>query len=280
MMIALFANTSKRQSKSIAIGICEFLTAQKITVVAEDEEAEEIGAKKISEIDLSKIDFLISMGGDGTILRLLHKYEELNAPILGINLGHLGFMADVPISDIYPSLQDLITGAYRVEERLTLRGESLQGDHCFAVNDIVIHRGKNPSLVELAIHVDGLYLNTFEADGIIISTPNGSTAYSLAAGGPILSPNLDALVITPISPHTISNRPIVLTASGEIQIQYLSDYEPLEVRADGFPYHDLHTGEVFRITRGKKNFRLINLFRRDYFSTLRSKLGWAGKLRH
>lgn len=279
MMIALFANTSKRESKSIAIGICEFLTAQKITVVAEDEEAEEIGAKKMSEIDLSKIDFLISMGGDGTILRLLHKYEDLNAAILGINLGHLGFMADVPISDIYPSLQDLITGAYRIEERLTLRGESLQDHHCFAVNDIVIHRGRNPSLVELAIHIDGLYLNTFEADGIIISTPNGSTAYSLAAGGPILSPNLDALVITPISPHTISNRPIVLTANGEIQIQYLSDYEPLEVRADGFPYHDLRTGEVFRITRSKKVFRLVNLFRRDYFSTLRSKLGWAGKLR-
>jgi NAD+ kinase len=280
MIIAIFANTNKRQSKNLAIGICEFLTSQGITVVTEDETASELNAKPLSEIDVHEIKFLISMGGDGTILRLVHKYEDLNAAILGINLGHLGFMADVPISDIYPSLQDLISGAYRIEDRVVLHGESISNNRCFAVNDIVIHRGRNPSLVELAIHVNGTYLNTFEADGIIIATPNGSTAYSLAAGGPILSPNLDALVITPISPHTISNRPIVLTATGEIQIQYLSDYDPVEIRADGFSHQDLATGEVFRISRSQKSFKLVSLFRRDYFSTLRSKLGWAGKLRN
>jgi NAD+ kinase len=147
------------------------------------------------------------------------------------------------------------------------------------VNDIVVHRAQNPSLIELAIHVDGLYLNTFEADGLIISTPNGSTAYSLAAGGPILSPDLPALVLTPICAHTISNRPIVLTADQEIQIQYLSDYEPVEVRADGLEHFYLRTGEVFKIVRSPKNFRMVSLFRRDYFSTLRTKLGWSGKLR-
>ncbi|MGE5196017.1 MAG: NAD(+)/NADH kinase [Anaerolineae bacterium] len=279
MIIALFPNTRKRHSRNLAIGIQEFLTNQGIIVVAEDEDAEQIGAKPLSSIDPFQIQFLISMGGDGTILRLFHKYEKINPPILGINLGHLGFMADVPISDIYPSLQDLINGAYRIEERVMIQGETVHGDRCFAVNDIVVHRGKNPSLVEIAIHVDGLYLNTFEADGIIIATPNGSTAYSLAAGGPILSPTLDALVLTPISPHTISNRPIVLTSKQEIQIQYLSEYDPVEIRADGLSHHDLRTGEVFRITRHQKNFKLVNLLRRDYFSTLRSKLGWAGKLR-
>lgn len=280
MIIAIFANVHKKHSKTLAVGICEFLNAQGITVVTEEEDAVELNAKPLSQVDSKEIRFIISMGGDGTILRLVHKYVHLDAAILGINLGHLGFMADVPISDIYPSLQDLINGAYRIEDRVILKGESVHGDHCFAVNDIVIHRGKNPSLVELAIHVNGLYLNTFEADGVIISTPNGSTAYSLAAGGPIISPNLDAIVITPICPHTISNRPIVLTASEEVQIQYLSDYEPVEVRSDGFAHHDLSTGEVFRISRSPKIFRLVNLYRRDYFSTLRSKLGWAGKLRH
>ncbi|MBS0649538.1 MAG: NAD(+)/NADH kinase [Verrucomicrobia bacterium] len=279
MIIAIFANTSKKQSKNLAIGIQEFLSNHGVTVVAEDEEAPQIGAKPISQIDLEKIDFMISMGGDGTILRLVHKYAHLNAAILGINLGHLGFMADVPISDIYPSLQDLINGAYKVHERVAIQGETLHGDRCYAVNDIVIHRAKNPSLVELAIHIDGIYLNTFEADGIIIATPNGSTAYSLAAGGPIISPDLEALALTPISPHTISNRPIVLTANQEIQIQYLSDYDPIEVRADGLSHHTLQTGEVFRITRSPKNFKLISLLRRDYYSTLRTKLGWSGKLR-
>jgi NAD+ kinase len=209
----------------------------------------------------------------------MHQYEQLDAPVLGINMGHLGFMADVQIADVYPSLQDLLTGAFKVEERLMLQGETLGGEKSFAVNDIVIHRAINPSLVQISVHANGIYLNTFEADGLIIATPNGSTAYSLAAGGPILSPTLEAMVITPICPHTISNRPIVLTADQEIQIQYLSEYAPVEVRADGMTRFQLKTGEVFHISRSKKKFKLVNLLRQDYFSTLRTKLGWSGKLR-
>lgn len=279
MIIALFPHAQKKQARNLAISIREFLLSQNITVVAEDEEAQAIGAKPLSQVKLSDVQFMISMGGDGSILQLVHKYRDCNAAILGINLGHLGFMADVPVSDIYPSLQDLINGAYSVEERLALDGTTVQGKGSFAVNDFVVHRNKNPSLVELAIHVDGLYVNTFEADGLIIATPNGSTAYSLAAGGPILSPSLQALVITPICPHTISNRPLVLTTDQEIQIQYLSNYEPVEVRADGLDSFELKTGEVFHIKKSPQNFRLISLYRRDYFSTLRTKLGWSGKLR-
>ncbi len=279
MIIAIFPNISKRESKNLAIGICEFLSGHGVTVVAEDDIASEIGATALSQVNLAEIEFLLSMGGDGTILRLVHKYEQLNAAVLGINVGHLGFMADVPISEIYPSLQDLISGAYHIEERVVIQGETLQKETCFAVNDIVVHRGTNPSLVEVAIHVGGVYLNTFEADGLVIATPNGSTAYSLAAGGPIISPSIEAVVITPICPHTISNRPIVLPADQNIQIQYLSDYDPVEIRADGISRYHLRTGEVFHITRSPKRFRLVNLNRRDYFSTLRTKLNWVGKLR-
>jgi NAD+ kinase len=279
MIIALFPNLQVRQSKSLAVGIREFLVSQGIQVVAEDAQAEELGATPLSKIDPETINFMISMGGDGTILRLMHQYDTINAPILGINMGHLGFMADVQISDVYPSLQDLIAGAYQIEDRIMLDGETLQGDRCFAINDMVVHRAGNPSLVEISIHVNGLYLNTFEADGIIFATPNGSTAYSLAAGGPILSPSLDAIVITPICPHTISNRPIVLTADHEIQIQYLSDYPPVEVRADGLSSFSLATGEVFHIRKSSKRFKLVSLLRQDYFSTLRTKLSWSGKLR-
>jgi NAD+ kinase len=279
MIIALFANRSIEHSHALALSVADFLKGQGVTVFTEDDLAISLNAMPISEIKGQKIDFIISMGGDGTILRLAHKYQHLDAPILGINLGHLGFMADVPLSDIYPSLQDLINGAYKIHERLVIQGESSRKDVCFAVNDIVVHRGRNPSLVEIAIHVDGQYVNTFEADGIIISTPNGSTAYSLAAGGPILSPDLEAIVITPISPHTISNRPIVLMPNQEIQIQYLSEYDPIEIRADGLESFELSTGDVFKIVRAPNNFKLVSLFRRNYFSTLRTKLGWAGKLR-
>ncbi len=279
MIIAIFPNNQLNHSRNLAIGIVEFLHVQKITVVAEDKDAKEIGAKPLSSVDNKEIKFMITMGGDGTILRLVHKYQHLDAAIIGINLGHLGFMADIPLSDIYPSLQDLIDGAYRIDERIMLKGQTTSGIEHFAVNDIVIHRASNPSLVEIALHVDGVYLNTFEADGIIIATPNGSTAYSLAAGGPILSPDLQAIVVTPISPHTISNRPIVLNCQQEIQLQYLSTYDPVEVRTDGIDLHTLKTGEVFTISKASKTFKLVNLLRRDYFSTLRTKLNWAGKLR-
>lgn len=279
MIIALFPNIHKQLSKDLAIDIKEFLSSQNITVVAEDEKAQIIGAIPLSEINPKDIAFMISMGGDGTILKLVHKYAHLDIPVLGINLGHLGFMADVPISDLYPSLQDLIKGSYQIHERVIIEGKSTSQNSCFAVNDIVVHRGNNRCLVEIAIHIDGVYLNTFEADGIIIATPNGSTAYSLSAGGPIISPDLEALVLTPICPHTISNRPIVLAANQKIQIQYLSDYDPIEIHADGLNYYELKKSETFEITRSKTNFKLVSLPRRDYYSTLRTKLGWSGKLR-
>jgi len=279
VIVALFPHSGKSQSYSLATSIREFLTNHHVTVVSPDEDAHAIGANPLSSTPLEKIDVLLSMGGDGTILGLVHQYPTCNAAILGINLGHLGFMADIPLSDLYPSLQDLINGVYTIEERLMIQGEAQQQKPCFAVNDIVIHRATNPSLIELAIHIDGLHVNTFEADGLIIATPNGSTAYSLAAGGPILSPTLEAIVITPVCPHTISNRPIVITPHQELQIQYLSPYDPVDVCADGIAHHTLHTGDTFRIRRSPKNFRFLNLLRRDYFSVLRTKLGWSGKLR-
>lgn len=274
MIIALFPNEKKKQSFELASQIRQFLEKQGVTVVAEDEKADQIGAKRLSSVDPSQIKFLISMGGDGTILRLCHRYNYLDAAILGINLGHLGFMADVPALDIYPSLTDLLKGAYTIDHRLILEANNLR-----AVNDIVIHRAHNYSLIELAIQIDGIYVNTFTADGIIIATPNGSTAYSLAAGGPILSPNLDAIVITPICPHTISNRPIVLTADRKIEIQYVSEYGPVEVRADGLDSLPLKSGETLLVKKSDRTFKRVNLHRHEYFSTLRTKLGWSGKLR-
>lgn len=276
-IIALFPNEQKEQSFRLATEIAKFLQQKGVTVVAEDEKAAQIGAVPISSVDPKKIDFLIAMGGDGTILRLTHKYAHLDAPILGINLGHLGFMADIPTSDIYPSLTDLLAGAYTVEHRLMIEG-SHGHNHLHAVNDIVIHRSGNYSLIELAIEVDGTYVNTFVADGIIIATPNGSTAYSLAAGGPILSPSLDAIVITPICPHTISNRPIVLTADREIQIKYLSSYDPVEVRGDGLASFSIATQDTLKVKKSKSSFKLVTLNRHEYFSTLRTKLSWSGKL--
>lgn len=279
MIIALFPNLTKRQSKSIALGIKEFLETHKVKVVTEDSEAKIIGTPPLSSVKPEKIDFIISLGGDGTMLRIIHTHPEIKAPVVGINLGSLGFLTEVPVTDIYPSLEELLSGKYQVQERIMIDGETITGETCFAVNEITIHRARNPCIVDLAIHIDGNYLNTFSADGVIIATPCGSTAYSLAAGGPILSPNLESLVITPISPHTISNRPIVLKPEKEIQVQYLSEREPIEISYDGISNYHMATGEVFYIRPSKRRFQLVIFEHNDYFSTLRTKLGWAGKLR-
>ena len=279
MIIALFPNPTHKDSKKLCEQMIPFFQKNGIIVVAEDNAALEFNLPKISSTNPQEIQFLISMGGDGTILSLAHQYRHLDAAILGINLGHLGFMADVPISDLLPSLEDFLAGAYTIENRIIIEGISPKGVSSYAINDYVLHRAQNPSLIKLSIYLDNLYLNTFEADGIIIATPNGSTAYSLAAGGPILSPGLDGIVITPICPHTISNRPIVLTSSHEIKVHYLSDYQPIEVISDGIDKFHLSSHESFTFKKSTKTFRLVNLNRRDYFTTLRSKLGWSGKLR-
>ncbi len=279
MIIALFPNEKKKHSFEIAVQIREFFEKKGVQVAAEDEKASLIGALPLSSVDPKKITFLISMGGDGTLLRISHQFSHLNVPILGINLGHLGFMADIPSSDIFSSLEDLLNNAYTIDHRLALEGKSpQQPDSLRAVNDIVFHRAKNQSLIELAISMDGIPINTFVADGIIIATPTGSTAYSLAAGGPILAPALDAIVITPICPHTISNRPIVLTANHVIQVEYLSPYDPIDVRADGLKSWVLTSGQKISIQRSQNPFRIVNLHRHEYFATLRKKLNWSGKL--
>lgn len=279
MLIVLFANISKNHAKPISIGIREFLNERGIQVAAEDETADQIGAIPLSQVDPKSVDFSISLGGDGTILRLLHVHPDIEAPVLGINLGGLGFMAEITVEEIYPSLENLINGAYQIQNRFMMEGETIHHETCFAVNEIVIHRARNPSLIDLAIYVDGNYLNTFLADGIIIATPNGSTAYSLAAGGPILTPDLEAFVITPICPHTISNRPIVLFPKKEIQVRYLGEYHAVEIAYDGFGHFPMQTGEVLKVQSSKHKFRLVTMQHYDYYATLRTKLGWAGKLK-
>ena len=161
-----------------------------------------------------------------------------------------------------------------------MEGVAPENKPFFAFNDIVVHRAKNPSLVELSIHVDGTYLNTFSADGIILATPTGSTAYSLAAGGPIVSPELEAIVLTPISPHTISNRPLVLMPKESVEIQYLNPHDPVEITYDGVSRYSLPTNERCQVRVAKRKFRVVNLDHTDYFATLRTKLNWSGQVRY
>jgi len=270
MMIALFLKSSVEGAEKVAGRVMSFFDEKGIEVITEDQ---------LQEEHIPKIDYFLSLGGDGSILRIAHQYDLSKSAVVGVNLGHLGFMAEIPESELNESLQDLIDGKCEVENRLMLEARGPSGKMAHAINDAVVHRAQNPSLIELELKVNGRYFNTFRADGLIFATPNGSTAYSLAAGGPILSPVLSALCITPICAHTISNRPIVLDANATIEVTANRLQHPIEVIVDGLETISLQPGETTVITKSPKTFRLVSLIRNDYFATLRTKLGWSGSIR-
>lgn len=282
LKIALFPNFSKKQAREAAIEVARFLASKQVELFADDLISDTLNVSPLSQADPKTIDFMITLGGDGTLLQAVYRHPELDVPIMAINMGGLGFMADIPLNEIYPSLEDLLKGNYTVKNRIMMEGFSEKNQLGLAVNEVCIHRTSNPSLIDLAIYVDGLYLNTFSADGIIVSTPSGSTAYSLAAGGPILTPEVEAFVLTPICPHTISNRPIILMPQECIKIQYLIDEEAahqgdIEISCDGQQSFKLSPNDTYSIVRSKRFFKLVCLPHHNYFLTLREKLGWRGQ---
>ncbi|MBS0634354.1 MAG: NAD(+)/NADH kinase [Verrucomicrobia bacterium] len=272
MKIAIAVNFKKPKAKELAQEVAHYLQQKGVSVVGPESELSE----GISE----KVDFVLSLGGDGSILALMHKNPQLDAPIIGVNFGTLGFLADISAQNLYRSLDAILDGNYTVQERLMLEGTTSDGASCFAVNELVVHRGSNYNLVDIGLTVNGKYFNTFSADGVIVATPSGSTAYSLSAGGPIVSPELQAVVITPICPHALSNRPIVLHQPDLIEVEYLSDYLPVEVAFDGICRFSLKPKEVLSIRPSTKRFRLVSVPDFDYFATLRTKLNWTGSLRN
>ena len=279
MKIALFANDSKGQAPQIVKDLSLYLKERDIEIPIEQigifssQEAQSISST------LESCDFVVSIGGDGSILHLIHRIGIPHPPLIGVNLGSLGFLADVPAHDIYSSFEAICRGDYHIIDRLVIEGATPSGPRQFAVNEVAIHRGDCPHLVDLAIFVDDRFVNTFSADGVIVSTPSGSTAYSLAAGGPIVTPSLSALVLTPICPHTISNRPIVFMPKESIRIELLRGSKGVDVAFDGQIPSRLHVGETLEIRISPNSFRLVTLASTDFFSTLRTKLGWSGSLR-
>lgn len=276
MNIAIFPQIEKEKSVAIAKKVIKFLKKNTIQIITEDFLAPQLDTEKISSFK-KPIHMMISIGGDGSILHLIHKYSSIKAPILGINLGQIGFMADIPVEDLHSCLQDIIEKKFSIEKRIMIEA-SIKNKKFLAINEILLHRECNPNLIEIEVFVDKKYLSTFSADGLIIATPNGSTAYSLSSGGPILTPDLDVFVITPICPHTISVRPIVINSSSKIRLKYLTKSNPIIFKADGINSEEIKKEEIVEIQKSKNTFDIIKLDRHNYFDTLNSKLGWSGKI--
>lgn len=277
MKIALFANALKPQAKEVLLDLNRYLTSHGIEVIISMTDDELLEQARIDQINSA--DFLISIGGDGSILHLVHKIGIPTPPLIGVNLGSLGFLADIHVNNLLGSIEAVCHGAYQISERLTLDGV-LNGKPCgFAINEVATHRAGYPNIIDIMIHVDGLYVNSFSADGIIIATPSGSTAYSLSAGGPILTPDIPAVILTPICPHTISNRPIVLMPTHSISMKLYREGHHADISFDGQPPLHMAPGDVLEIFKSPKMFKLATLHTTDFFSTLRTKLFWSGSLR-
>ena len=228
--------------------------------------------------DMSELDFMLVLGGDGTFLSLARIIENSNTPILGIHLGDLGFLAKVTLRDLFNRLDQVVMGSYVLEERILVEaiieknGKKLNQ---VALNDFVICNAQSHRMLNSMVDVDGHLVGNYRSDGLVIATPTGSTAYSLSAGGPIVTPSVDSLIITPTAAHTLTSRPLVIPASSKISISFPREDDSIQFIADGQEHEILDTSCRVEISKSKQKVSLIDFEDTDYFETLRKKMGWG-----
>ena len=227
-------------------------------------------------------DLIVVLGGDGTLIGMADRIAHSGAdvPIVGVNFGSLGFLTEITLPELYPSLESVLAGTAQIDERMMLRSRTLRDGavHAdrLALNDIVITKGALSRIIELAVSIGDHPVMSVRADGLIIASPTGSTAYNLAAGGPILHPEVDALLLTPIAPHMLTNRPVVIPASSEVRVRpEMTSNEEIFITIDGQSGHALHADDEIRITRADHPLRLVRASTRTYFDVLRQKLKWG-----
>ena len=225
-------------------------------------------------------DLVISLGGDGTLLQAAGMIYPREVPLVGVNLGRLGFLTDLAQADVTAGLNSILDGQYLSEERAVLGCDVDRGGKVIAsedgLNDVVVQKWNTARLITLDTYVDGKFLHSQRSDGMIVATPTGSTAYALSGGGPILDPGIDALVLVPICPHTLTNRPIVVSSSAQIEIHVATEREDeARVTCDGNSIQDLLLGDRVRVFRRKQFVTLLHPANHDHYATLRAKLNWG-----
>lgn len=237
-------------------------------------------SKFLSHDELSKsCDMVVSIGGDGTMLNTAYEMRHSSTPIIGVNFGKLGFLAEFDLTGFTDFLQDIKTKNYFVEERMTLLGECC-GKELYAINDLVIDKGSWSKMIELTIKVDDDYVATFSADGLIVATPTGSTGYSLSTGGPIVNPKADVITLSPIAPHTLTMRPLVISSQQKVTVIVNSPSEKIQVSCDGQRVEYFDSPSVIIIEKSKQPVRLVHSNRTNYFEILRNKLFWGLDVRN
>ena len=242
-------------------------------------------SSSLTKYDLSTIanesDLLITIGGDGTILSTIRELGDNKIPIFGIHIGGLGFLTQTNSENCLDSLNEILQNRFSTVDRMLLKtvvdGKNKQS--FYALNDIVIDHGNSPRILETNISISNTHLNKYKSDGIIICTPLGSTAYSLSAGGPIITPWLDVISLTPICPHSLSARPILLPSDDTVLIQFNEEQIGMKITIDGQISFEIDYTTKITVSKSKNMARFIKLDDSDYFLTLRSKMGWSGNVR-
>ena len=262
--------------------LVEWLKARECEVFYDDETATCIKAddhQRHRQELAGASDLLIVLGGDGTLLAAARAAAERKVPILPVNLGGLGFLTSVTREELYPLLETVLEGQHHVSERVMLLAEVFREGKRIetqrVLNDAVLNKGGVSRMIDLDLHIDGDFVSKYKADGLIVSTPTGSTAYSLSAGGPIVHPDVSAFVITPICPHTLSDRPLVVPDTAVIEIECLPDGGAAHLTLDGQTGFDLRPSDRVRVTKAPETIFLVRAPRKTYYEVLRNKLGWG-----
>jgi NAD+ kinase len=280
--VGLVAKPDAAQAQSVILRLVEFFGRRGLSVVLEKETAGLVPAASVASARKSdlpgQVDLLIVLGGDGTLLSMARAVGDLGVPILGVNLGGLGFLTATTLDEMLPALERLLAGGMEIEERMMLsaalrRGGQVLGEY-IALNDVVITKSAMSRIIDLSVSVGGRHAISYRADGLIISTPTGSTAYNLSAGGPILFPTMDAVVLTPIAPHTLSNRPIAVPGAQRIEVALLVEQDVM-LTMDGQVGVPLRERDVVEVQKASAPIRLVRFPQKDFFSVLRTKLKWG-----
>jgi len=278
--IGVFAKIHDPRCKQVAGDLVEWINSKGLSPLVEDQLAQCLELKQsVDRFEIAKsADLVVVLGGDGTLISVARLLVGRDVPIVGVNLGSLGFLTEITISEMVSLLENCLHGDYRVSERMMLQATIFRNEDKIAaydvLNDVVINKGALARIIELDTLIDGNRLTKFRADGLIVSSPTGSTGYSLAAQGPVVHPSLDCFVITPICPHTLTNRPIVVSGNTLLCVTLKSKEEDVFLTLDGQIKVELKSGDVICIEKSIHRTKLVLSGSKDYFEVLRTKLKW------
>lgn len=282
--IGLFGKYKDPSVSDAVSGLAEYLRYRGIEVVVGETTADEItvgeSEKTLAEPDRDRLDLAVVIGGDGTLLNVARSLAPHDTPLVGVNMGRLGFLTDIPLNAMYEDIGCILDGEYKTEQRMLLKVEVWQRDKLIkqdtALNDMVIGKGEFERLIELQIYVDGEFVTGIRCDGIIVATPTGSTAYSLSAGGPIMHPQLAALILVPVCPHMLSMRPIALKDSSVVDFILADECaDRAHISFDGQIEYHFTGDETVRVKRSDSMVTLVRTQENNHYAALRSKLRWG-----